>query len=339
MADTFMSFDELTDLLTRIFARHGTSDMVARILATNIASAERDGGASHGLFRLPGYLSTLASGWVDGHAEPLVEDAGAAFVSLDAANGFAQPALARATPRALEKVRVAGACVIAIRRSHHFGALSLDVEPFAEQGLVALALVNSMAVVVPPGGTAPVYGTNPMAFAAPRADGRVLLFDQAVSVLAHGDVQIAKREGHQLPEGAGVDRDGQPTRDPAAVLDGGGLLPFGGHKGGTIALMIEIMAAALTGGLFSFEVDWSQHPGAQTPCTGQCLILIDPARTGSLAAFTARMEQLLAAVAEAGQARLPGETRYAARADAERDGIRVPDETAARLKTLAEGEG
>lgn len=331
----YIGFDALTDRLAAIFERAGTSAEVARILADNMASAERDGAASHGLFRLPGYLSTLASGWVDGRAVPVVEDRGAAFLSVDAANGFAQPALALAAPRAVEKARAAGACVVAIRRSHHFGALSLDVEPFAEQGLVALALVNSMAAVIPPGGSRPVYGTNPMAFAVPRADG-VLLFDQAVSLLAHGDVQIAAREGRPLPDGAGVDRDGRPTRDAAAVLDGGGLLPFGGHKGAAIALMIEIMAAALTGGAFSFEVDWSAHPGAQTPCTGECLILIDPARAGTLAAFTARIEALAAALADAGQARLPGDRRVAARARVAREGVALSAEMADYLAGLGE---
>lgn len=321
------TFDDLVATLARVFRKAGTSEVVAQCLALNMASAERDGAASHGLFRLEGYLSTLASGWVDGTAVPAVNDAGAAFVSVDAANGFAQPALELATPLAIRKAREAGACVVSIRHSHHFGALSLDVEPFADQGLIALAMVNSMAVVQPPDGTAPIYGTNPMAFAAPRKDG-VLLFDQAVSTMAHGDIQIAAREGRLLPEGVGVDRNGQPTRDASAVLDGGSLLPFGGHKGASIALMIEIMAAALSGGAFSFEVDWSGHPGAQTPCTGQCLILIDPAHTGSLTGFTARVEALISALAEAGSTRLPGQSRIAARERAAREGIFVSGDVA-----------
>lgn len=333
-ADIFVPFAALTQRLAALFRAAGTSPEVADILAGNMAAAERDGIASHGLFRLPGYLATLASGgWVDGKAVPQVKDAGAAFVAVDAANGFAQPALRCAAPLATRKARETGACVVTIRRSHHFGALSLDVEPFAERGLIALALVNTMAAVVPPGGTAPVYGTNPMAFAAPRAGG-VLLFDQAVSPMAHGEVQIAAREGRVLADGVGVDRQGQPTRDPAAMLDGGGLLPFGGHKGASIALMIEIMAAALTGGAFSFEVDWSAYPGAQTPCTGQCLILIDPSRTGPLSGFTARVETLLAALARAGQGRIPGERRLTARAASDRNGIRLSPAIAAQLTTL-----
>lgn len=331
----FVPFEQLTALLREIFLAHGTSASVADRLALNCASAERDGAASHGVFRMPGYVSTLDSGWVDGRAIPVVDDVAAAFVKVDARNGFAQPALAAATSLAIAKTRDAGACVVGIHGSHHFGALWLDVEPFAEQGLVALSMVNSMAVVVAHGGKRPVYGTNPMAFAVPRGDRLPLVFDQAASTMAHGDVTIAAREGRLLPEGAGVDADGRPTRDPNAVLDGGALQTFGGHKGSSIAMMIEILSAALSGGRFSFEVDWSAHPGAQTPCTGQCLILIDPAKAGSLAAFTRRVEDLLAALHEAGQERLPGDRRYASRRRAARDGIPMPHATIAMIEALS----
>ncbi len=334
---SIMRIDDLCDLLAAIFIRHGTSPEVAGMLARNCAAAERDGAESHGLFRMPGYVSTLRSGWVDGCAVPIVEEAGPAFLRVDARNGFAQPALAAAAPLAVERARQAGACVIGLHDSHHFGALWLDVEPFAEQGLVALAVVNSMAVVVPHSGKSPVFGTNPMAFAAPRATGHPLVFDQAASTMAHGDVRIAAQEGRDLPDGVGVDRDGHPTRDPNAILDGGALLPFGGHKGASIAMMIEVLSAALTGGLFSFEVDWSHHPGAQTPRTGECVILIDPAKAGSLARFTQRVEQLIAAMRSAGQERLPGERRFANRARSLRDGVSISVRNRTMLQGLAEG--
>ncbi len=332
-----MRFVELCELLAEIFTRHGTSPEVAAALARNCAAAQRDGAESHGVFRMPGYVSTLRSGWVDGRAVPVVEDAGPAFLRVDARNGFAQPALAAAAPLAIARAHRAGACVIGLHDSHHFGALWLDVEPFAEQGLVALAVVNSMAVVVPHGGSSPVFGTNPMAFAAPRATGHPLVFDQAASTMAHGDVRIAAREGRDLPDGVGLDRDGDPTRDPNAILDGGALLPFGGHKGACIAMMIEVLSAALTGGSFSFEVDWSNHPGAQTPRTGECVILIDPAKTGSLARFTRRVEDLIAAMRAAGQERLPGDRRYANRERSVHGGIPIAVETLAMLRGLADG--
>ena len=168
-----------------------------------------------GVFRMPGYVSTLRSGWVDARAVPVVDDVAPGFPARRCpAMVSLNPPLAAAAPRAVTKARAAGACVVGLHASHHFGALWLDVEPFAEQGLVAIAVVNSMAVVVPPGGRRPVFGTNPMAFAAPRADTHPLVFDQAASTMAHGDVKIAAKGGHDLAPGVGVDRDGRPTRDP-----------------------------------------------------------------------------------------------------------------------------
>ncbi|NLC36986.1 MAG: Ldh family oxidoreductase, partial [Alcaligenaceae bacterium] len=287
-----MPLAELQALLVRIFERHGAAAEVAAILARNVAEAQRDGADSHGIFRMPGYVSTLASGWVDGHAVPVVTDAAPGFVSVDARNGFAQPAHQAAQPLLLDKVRSQGIALLAIHDSHHFAALWPDVEPYARQGFVALTFVNSMASVVPHGGRRPLFGTNPIAFAAPRAGAEPLVFDLATSAMAHGDVQIAAREGRQLPPDHGVDRDGQPTCDPQAMLEGGALLPFGGHKGSALSMMVELLAAALTGGNFSFGFSWDAHPGAQTPRTGQLLIVIDPAR-GAGAGFAQRAQELV----------------------------------------------
>ncbi|MCD5993557.1 Ldh family oxidoreductase [Pseudomonas sp. CDFA 602] len=331
-----ISFQQLSDLLEQIFLAHGTSPDVAKALAENCASAERDGSHSHGIFRIPGYLSSLASGWVDGKAVPIVEDVGAAFVRVDAARGFAQPALAAAKPLLIEKARSAGIAVLAIRNSHHFAALWPDVEPFAQQGLVALSMVNSMTCVVPHGAQKPLFGTNPIAFAAPRAEGEPIVFDLATSAIAHGDVQIAAREGRLLPEGMGVDSNGQPTCDPSAILKGGALLPFGGHKGSALSMMVELLAAGLTGGNFSFEFSWAEHPGAQTPWTGQVLIVIDPDK-GSGQQFAQRSEELMRQLQGAGQERMPGDRRYVERAKSLAHGIPVAARDLTRLRELAKG--
>lgn len=322
----------LIDLVRRILVRYGASESNAAIIAANCVGAEADGAASHGLFRVPGYVATLKSGWLDAQATPVFEEAAPGVVRVDAHNGFAQVALALARPRAIERAREAGICLIAIRNSHHFGALWPDVEPFAREGFIALTMVNSRRRVVPHGGRKPVYGTNPMGFACPRENGEVLVFDQATSAMAHGDVMIAAEEGHDLPPGSAVDRDGNPTTNPRAVLDGGALLPFGGIKGSSIAMMIEVLAAALTGGSFSFEVDSSAFPGAQTPRAGQLVILIDPAKAGARD-FTRRIETLIAEVQRCGQTRLPGDRRHRQR-QATMSGIPVEDKVMERLESL-----
>lgn len=336
MSETRISTADLAALLKIIFARHGCSDIVATLLATNMAGAERDGAHSHGIFRVAGNLGSLDSGWVDGEAIPVIEDIAPGVLRADGRNGFSLRVLDMAGERLMAKARAGGIAMLAVRNAHHFSAVWPDIEPFAREGFVAIAAVNSMASVVPHGGVKKLYGTNPMGFAVPRHGANPLVFDQASSGWSNGDVQIARRQGRQLPPGIGVDRSGEPTNDPAAVLEGGALLPFGGHKGSSIAMMMEILGAALSGGDYSFEIDWSHHPGAATPHGGQTYILIDPDR-GNASPFGARIEVLLDAIHNAGQERLPGDRRYANRIRHDRDGIPISDADLARLRDLAEG--
>lgn len=326
-------FGELSQILTGILEGAGASSDVARIIAANCAACERDGSRSHGIFRMAGYVATIRSGWVNAGAVPEIEDVAPSFVRVAARNGFAQPALEAARALVAAKARATGACVLAIRDSHHFSALWPDIEPFAEDGFIALSMLNSMAVTVPTGALRPVFGTNPIAFAAPVAGRDPFVFDMATSTWAHGDIQIARREGRLLPAGVGVDVNGRPTTDPVKVLDGGALLPFGGHKGSAISMMIELLGAALTGGKFSNQVDWSRHPGAQTPHTGQFMLLIDPARSGG-ADFDQRAADFTDILRSAGLVLLPGERRLRNRARATRDGIILSDEEWSDLAAL-----
>jgi delta1-piperideine-2-carboxylate reductase len=334
-AVTQIAFADLQALLHRIFVRHGCSETVAASLAFNCASAQRDGAHSHGVFRIPGYVSTLASGWVDGQAVPVVSDVASGYVRVDARGGFAQPALAAARALLVEKARSAGIAVLAIHNSHHFAALWPDIEPFADEGLVALSVVNSMTCVVPHGARKPLFGTNPIAFAAPCAGSDPIVFDMATSAIAHGDVQIAARKGELLPEGMGVDSEGQPTREPGKILDGGALLPFGGHKGSALSMMVELLAAALTGGHFSWEFDWAQHPGAKTPWTGQLIIVIDPSKAEGNR-FAERSRQLVEQMQAVGLTRMPGERRYREREASARDGVSLTVEELAQLQSMAQ---
>lgn len=324
----------LKDLIARAFIRHGMSATNAGLVAGVVAAAERDGAASHGLLRLDGYIATLRSGWVDGNAVPVVTQPAPAMLAVDARNGFAQVALAAVRGRAGDLARQQGAAVVTIADSHHFAALWVDVEPFAAEGLVALSVVNARSRIVTWGGRKKVLGTNPMAFAVPRADGPPVVWDMASSQRAQGEVLKARVQGHSVPEGVGLDADGNPTTDPAAILDGGALLPFGGHKGANIAFLVEVLAAALTGGRFGFNDESPKFPGAQTSRAGQFLLLIDPSRGAAGEGFGARMAQLVSMLREAGAQRLPADERYHRRALAAQHGITIPDDVHAKLLSL-----
>lgn len=318
-----LSFSELSALVCKILIKAGVSKDTAELIANNCVTCEADGTHSHGLFRVAGYLSSLKCGWVNGDAKPIVEDCGASFIRVDAENGFAQLSLAAAKPLLLQKIKETGVCVLSISLSHHLSALWPDVEPFAREGLVALSFVAGLPVVVHPGGRKTIYGTNPFAFASPVADDNPLVFDFATSALSNGDTRIAASKGHLVADNSGIDSNGDATNDPKAILDGGALLPFGGHKGAAIILMVEILAGALTGGAFSTEVDFKGYEGAETPKTGQLFIVIDPER-GNNFDFAARVKNLLDLIRDSGSdVRLPGDKRYQQRQKALGEGITI----------------
>jgi delta1-piperideine-2-carboxylate reductase len=329
-----MSYAELHALLTRLFFAHRMPEASAAILATTVAQAERDGCLSHGLFRIPGSLSSLRAGYLDGAAVPVVEQPRPGTIAVDGHSGFAQVAFEAGRPRLLEAVRAQGIACIAIRNAHHYASLATDIEPLAEAGFFALAMVNGRSRVAPFGARKAVIGTNPIAFACPRAGEAPLLWDMATSAIANGDVLMAVRDGHDIPAGVALDRHGEPTTDPKAMQDGGALLPFGGHKGAAIAVMVELLAAALTGGRFGFEDEAFRYPGALTANSGQLVIAIDPGATGGDGAAE-RVGLLLERLAEAGAGRIPGDRRLKARAAALEHGIPVAPELLAQLRAWA----
>ena len=136
---------------------------------------------------------------------------------------------------------------ISVFQSIQCGTLSSQVEKLAMQGLIGIMVANTPAAIAPWGGNRPLYGTNPIAFAAPRTGQDPLVIDLSLSVVARGKVMNAKKTGQFIPEGWALDKDGQPTTDPNAALDGGTMVPIGEAKGTALALMVEILAASLTG--------------------------------------------------------------------------------------------
>jgi delta1-piperideine-2-carboxylate reductase len=325
-----LTLAETHRLAAEILVAHGCSTGNAQAVAEIVAMAERDGCPSHGLFRVPGYVAALKSGRAQGHAVPQVEDAAPGVVRVDAGNGFAPPALAAGRPLLIEKARAQGIALMVLRNSMHFAALWCDLEPLAEAGLVALGFVNSRSFLPPYGGRRALYGTNPMAFACPRPEGPPMVWDQASAALARGEIMLAARDGHAVAEGAGLDVEGRPTTDPKAILEGGMQLPFGDYKGASIAMMVELMAAALGGGNLGFEAAAHHVDDGGPSSAGQCVIAIDPGKSAG-AGFAAHAESLFQHILADGEARLPADRRHANRARTAVEGIAIP---AALYETL-----
>jgi delta1-piperideine-2-carboxylate reductase len=332
-----LTLDQVHALAWQVLRAHGVSEDQARAIADTVTAAERDDCKSHGLFRIPGYVSSVRSGKVTPDAVPQVRELAPAILQVDGQNGFAPLALQVGRGPLAEKTRRHGIAALAVTQIYHFAALWPEVEALAEQGLVAFAFTAAMSYVAPAGGSKPLYGTNPMAFAWPRANHPPLVFDQASSASARGEIQLHLRDGHPLPVGWAIDAEGHPTTDPAAAL-AGAQLPFGGYKGAALALMIELLAGALIGEVFSFEASERDNQDGGPPVGGEFMMAIDPARCvghGDRQHQLAHAEQLFANILAQEGTRLPSDRRYAARQRTPTQGVTIPWTLYEELQELA----
>ncbi|WP_298431816.1 Ldh family oxidoreductase [uncultured Jannaschia sp.] len=321
---------ELERLATAAFVRAGTAPDTAARVGGALVFAERDGQAGHGLSRMPSYVGQVRAGKVDGMATPQVARPAPGLIRVDARNGFAFPAVDAALAALIETAPAQGIACATIHRSHHAGQLGPHVERLADAGLVALMMVNTPAAMAPWGGKTGLLGTNPIAFGAPRADAIPLVIDLSLSTVARGKVLAARRTGAAIPEGIALDRDGHPTTDAEAAL-AGTMVPAGGAKGAALALMVEVMAAALSGAKLAGEASSLFDDKGDPPGLGQTIIAIDPG-AASGGAFAATLERLATAIEADGDARLPGSTRMTRRARTE---IEVGDTALSDLRELA----
>ena len=331
-----MTLPDIEALSLAALRNSGASLQQAAPMALSVRAAEADGLRNVGLGYLPIYCEHLRCGKVRGDAVPRVVETAAAVLSVDAGHGFCHPAFLLALPRFVEMAGSSGIAALAITRSYSAGVVGWFVEPLAERGLVALAFANSPAAIAPWGGSKPMFGTNPLGFAAPRADGPPVVVDMASSATARVNIVQAAARGEQVPLGWVLDADGKPTTEPKALLSGGSVAPSGGAKGFALALMVDILAGGLTGSHWSHESSPFANNEGGPPGVGQLFIAIAPRPTGGQK-LAERLAGLAGLVSEQPGARLPGDRRHANREAAARDGVDVPDELLTRLEGYAGG--
>ncbi len=320
---TAITADQLTALVAQALINANTSPSNAECVARALVAADIDGLSSHGVSRLPSYADQANSGKVDGQVQPQVDVVTPAIVKVDARCGFAFPAIEAGMSAALRCLPQSGVVAMAVGNSHHFGVAGSHVERAAEQGAVALAFGNSPAALAPWGGSRAVFGTNPIAFATPRRDAPPLVTDLSLSKVARGKVMVAKNRGEAIPGDWALDADGRPTTNPADVLAGGTMLPMGDAKGAVLALVVEILAAALTGSSFGFEASSFFAAEGDPPRVGQFFLFFDPERMAG-PGYGVRLETLLTAITDQDGTRLPGERRLENRARHQAEGLDLP---------------
>tara|TARA_B100000686_G_C16626093_1_gene881945 strand:- start:73 stop:1074 length:1002 start_codon:yes stop_codon:yes gene_type:complete len=248
-----LSLDEIYQLAKNALFSNGCNETNSNSVAKTVTNAERDGSISHGLFRIPGYVASLKSKKVKGDSKPTIDSLTQCVLRVNGDFGFAPPSIDIGIPALTQVAKKFGLGVLTITNTHHFAALWHETEALAENNLIGIACTAYMPSVAPYGAKKALFGTNPISFAWPRKNDSPVVYDMATSSMAMGEVQIAARDGHKVPIGTGLNKEGKTTDNPSEIANGGVLLPFGGHKGSAIAMMVELLSAGLVGDMFSFE--------------------------------------------------------------------------------------
>ena len=314
MTTTVLSLDEIYSLAKQTLLHNGCDEMNAEAVSKTVTHAERDGSVSHGLFRIPGYTAALRSKKVKGDARPTNHFRTQNAIRVDGDYGFAPTAIQVGIPALVETTNKHGVGVLAITNTHHFAALWHETEALAEHNLIGIACTAYMPSVAPAGATKPLFGTNPISFAWPRKNKTPVVYDMATASMAMGEVQVAARDGHKVPMGTGLDKNGEKTDDPAAIANGGVLLPFGGHKGSAIAMMVELLAAGLVGDLFSFEAKVADNKDGGPARGGEFIMALSPQLIAG-DGWNEHAEKFFTEMESMDGVRLPGQRRHNNRLD------------------------
>jgi (2R)-3-sulfolactate dehydrogenase (NADP+) len=330
---SILSLDEVLDITTRALRASGASPLQAGATARSIRDAEADGIRTVGLSYLPTYCDHLACGKVRGDAQPAITRPRRATVVVDAGNGFCHPAFEAGMTPLIDAARTCGVGVLAITHSYSAGVLGWFVEQLAEHRLVALMFANSSSLMAPAGGMRPFFGTNPLAWAAPRRQGPPVVADLSSSAVAWVRVNAAAQAGEPIPLGWALDADGRPTTDAQAAL-AGSMVPAAGHKGSALALLVDLMSGGVAGAKFSFEASGFGGTVGGPPDVGQVVLALDPTATMG-DGFVDRIEHELRTLSAEPGVRLPGERRQQHRRTAATDGVEVPDDLMKALEDYA----
>jgi len=320
-----LKLEELENLSIKALVASGTKEENARSVALSLVSAEAEGNSGNGIVRLPTFCEHVRCRKVDGYAKPTCTKISLSALRVDARDGFAHPAIDLGIESIVPLTKASGIVAMAITNSYNCGVVGYHVERIAAEGLIALGFVNAPASIAPWGGSKAIYGTNPIAFAAPRPNTYPIVIDQSSSVVSKGDVIVAAQNGESIPEGWVLSKDGKPTTDPNEIDRGGTMVPSGGYKGAGMALLVEIMAAVLTGSVLSVQASSFADNEGGPPRTGQVFIAIQP-NSFSGSRYMEQIEMLVKLILDQSGTRLPGDRRTKIRKQSTEKGVSLGKE-------------
>jgi LDH2 family malate/lactate/ureidoglycolate dehydrogenase len=329
-----VTLDQLAEWIRAVLESEGVPSRIAWIEADVMAEADLHGVPSHGVRMLPNLIQALRLGQATRNPNLRVLRHHAAVMLLDCDHGPGRYTSARAMGHAVARAREYGIGFCLAIRTTHWGRAHAYALRAARNGMVGLCATNAIPNMTAWGSARPVLGNNPLAIGVPQP-GAPLVLDMAMSQAAVGKVGTWLREGLRVPQGWGLDREGQPTDDPAKILESGRLLPCGGHKGAGLALMIELLTAGLSGGPLSHEIVETDRSGLDAGST-KLFLAIDPECFGEPGTLARRSGDLAAWLrAHAGVSiKLPGDRGREARRRNLEEGIPIHPAIASALTSL-----
>lgn len=301
----------------------------AEDVAECLVYADERGFHSHGAMRVEYYCERIAKSGINTNPNFEFKTTGPSSGVYEGDNGIGFVAAKNAMKEAISMAKESGVAIVGVKRMSHSGSLGYFVEMAVKENLIAISLCQSDPMAVPYGGSEVYYGTNPIAFGAPSADERKIIFDMATTIQAWGKILDAKVKGELIPKGWAVDKDGNPTTDPKSVH---GLLPIAGPKGSGLMMMVDILSGVLLGLPFGKHVSSMYDDLSKGRDLGQLHIVIDPGRFTNIDTFKHMVSQTLDELKEIkpasgfNEVNYPGERELKVKATYNRDGIEIADD-------------
>ena len=320
-------------LVKEILKKLGASEEDSEFVAEATIDADLKGFTSHGLGRFPQYLVSIKSGTINLKEDITIEKETPAIALINGNSGFGQAVSYKAMQIAIKKAKEVGIGCVGVHNTNHFGVTGFYSDLALRENCIGLVIANTDPAIAPLGGSKPLIGTNPIALGIPSET--YITVDMATSVTARGKIIESKRKGLDLPDGWALDKDGNPTNDPEAALEGS-ILPFGGFKGYALSLLIEILTGPLVQAGYGLGVSGTASP-TQDCTKGDLYVVIDPTKFGDFGEFVANTEDFVSQVRSTGEnVAIPGDVEVKRIADAEANGVAIDEKLYEQLKQICE---
>jgi hydroxycarboxylate dehydrogenase B len=342
MKDLTLKAAQWQEIAQRIFEAWGATTETAACVARSLVGSDLAGVSSHGLIRVADYVGHVKRGWLRPEGTPQMARETDTTALVDGSYGFGQPAAHMALDAAVRKARTQGIAAASVLHCGHIGRLGEYAEKAADADMVALVAASSGGnggLVVPYGGAERVFSTNPIAAGVPAGAHAPFIMDFATSMVAAGKLELAPDQDMAIPEGWAVDRDGRPATTPRQFMDGGGLLPFGAHKGYALSLLVELLCSAMTGA--GVPVDPAKKGGLGYGGNAAFLIVVNIGSFTDVQRFHDDVDRLFDRLESVKPApgfqkvMIPGAPEHARRETLGREGITVPGPIVERIWAAA----